>query len=42
MNIHYGSIHIKNVEKFIVPGNNIDERKLYTKILDVVIQKFLD
>ena len=29
MNIHYGSIHIKNVGKFIVPGNNTDERKLY-------------
>jgi hypothetical protein len=29
MNIHYGSIHIKNVGKFIVPGKNTDERKQY-------------
>jgi len=29
MNVLYGSIHIKNVGKFIVPGNNVDERKSY-------------
>lgn len=29
MNTQYGSIHIKTVGKFIVPGNNTDERKQY-------------
>ena len=29
MNVLYGSIHIKNIGKFIFPGNNVDERKSY-------------
>jgi hypothetical protein len=33
MNVHYGSINIKNVGKFIVPGNNVDERKNYCRNL---------
>jgi len=33
MNIDFGSIHIKGVGKFIVPGKNSDDRKSYCKNL---------